>query len=49
MDRGLRLVLQARPTDPASYPISVRHPVDSRYPAVAGPLPPRAPSPETRL
>ena len=48
MDRGLRLVVQARPGVCALYPIPVRHPVLSRYPVVTGRLPPEAPSPVPR-
>ena len=48
MDRGLYLVVQTRPDVCASYPISVRHPVLSRCPAVAEQLPPETPSPISR-
>jgi hypothetical protein len=44
MDRGLCLVVQARPGVRALYSIPVRHPVPSRYPAAAGRLPSEAPS-----
>ena len=44
MDRGLHLVVQARPGMCALYPIPVRHPVLSRYLASARRLPSEAPS-----
>nr|WP_320014918.1 hypothetical protein [uncultured Desulfobacter sp.] len=48
MDRGLYLVVQARPGMCASYSISVRHPVLLWCPASAGRLPSEVPSPVTR-
>ncbi|WP_320043942.1 hypothetical protein [uncultured Desulfobacter sp.] len=48
MDRGLRLVVQARPGMRASYPIPVRHPVPSWYLASAKRLPSEVPSPVPR-
>ena len=48
MDRGLHLVVQARPGVCASYPVSVRHPVPSRYLASARQLPSEASSPIPR-
>ena len=48
MDRGLYLVVQARPGMYALYPIPVRHPVLSRCLASARRLPSEAPSPVPR-
>ncbi|WP_319573723.1 hypothetical protein [uncultured Desulfobacter sp.] len=48
MDRGLHLVVQTRPGMCASHPIPVRHPVPSRYLALARRLPSEAPSPVPR-
>ena len=45
MDRGLRLVLQARPDNSKPDSVSIRHPVHLRYPASAGRSPSEAPSP----
>ncbi len=48
MDRGLYLVVQARPGVCASYPISVGHPVLLWCPASAGRLPSEVSSPVPR-